>query len=54
MINIGDLVHDMKIGYGRMMLSNGEFYEGEYQKDFIHGKGLYHRVDGTVIKGIWE
>ena len=52
--NIGDLVHDMKIGYGRMMFSNGEYYEGEYKNDMIHGKGTFHRADNKVVKGIWE
>ena len=54
MCNLGDLVHDMKIGFGRMMFSNGEYYEGEYRNDTIHGKGSFHRVDGKVVRGVWE
>ena len=47
-------MHDMKIGYGRMMFSNGEYFEGEYKNDTIHGKGSFHQVDGKVVRGVWE
>lgn len=50
---LGDLVHDAKVGFGRIMLSNGEYYEGEFKNDAVHGKGTFHRLDGTSVKGVW-
>ena len=36
-----------------MMLSNGEYYEGEYKNDIVHGKGTFYRLNGTSVKGVW-
>ena len=53
-VNLGDLSHDMKARYGKLMLSNGEFYEGEFKNDQVNGKGQFHRQDGSVVKGMWS
>jgi hypothetical protein len=44
----------MKARYGKLMLSNGEYYEGEFKNDQVHGKGQFHRFDGSIVKGMWE
>ena len=52
--NLGDLSHDTKAGFGKLMLSNDEYFEGEFRGDQVHGWGTYHCKDGSVIKGYWE
>lgn len=44
----------MKARYGKLMLSNGEYYEGEFKNDQVNGKGQFHCQDGTVVKGLWS
>lgn len=36
------------------MLSNGEYYVGEFKDDEVDGKGRFCRTDGTVVKGTWR
>ena len=36
------------------MLSNGESYDGEFRNDKIHGRGLFTRVDGSIVRGVWS
>lgn len=36
------------------MLSNDEFYEGQFRNDKVDGKGRFVTKNGEVIKGIWE
>jgi hypothetical protein len=44
----------MKTRYGRLVLSNGEEYEGEFRNDLVHGRGHFRKLDGTVVRGLWE
>ena len=49
----GELRSDAKEGKGKLILTNGEEYEGEFSKDMVHGVGVF-RSGGTEKKGIWE
>lgn len=53
-IILGDLVHDIKQGYGKIILSNGEVFEGQFKDDKVHGRGIFKKLDGKVIKGLWK
>jgi hypothetical protein len=35
------------------MLSNGEYYIGQFKNDIAHGKGHFYRSNGQVVHGIW-
>lgn len=35
------------------MLSNGEYYVGDFDDDMIHGKGKFYSKD-RIIHGRWE
>lgn len=35
------------------MLSNGEYYEGEFRNDRPHGKGVF-KGNKRVVKGVWR
>ena len=53
---LGELSHDTKVGYGKIYLSNGEYFEGTFSDDNIHGKGKFHslRNNKEVVRGIWN
>lgn len=36
------------------MLTNGEWFEGDFHNDRIQGFGKFFMLDGTVIEGIWK
>ena len=40
--------------YGRLIHSDGECYEGEFQFDKAEGYGTYSHADGTNYQGYWE
>ena len=50
----GNLVTDTKEGLGKLKLSNGEIFEGEFRHDMIEGKGKFFTVSGEIISGIWK
>ena len=37
-----------------MLLTNGEVYKGEFNADMVHGEGAFKRLNGNLIRGIWE
>lgn len=43
----------MKQGRGKLMLTNGEYYVGNFSEDMIDGNGKFFSKNG-VIKGVWE
>ena len=45
---------DTKEGLGKLKLSNGEIFEGEFRHDMIEGKGKFFTVSGEIISGIWK
>ena len=54
MIAVGDFVEDFKKGKGKLMLSNGQYFEGTFNNDMVEGPGTFHRKNGQVIKGVWR
>ena len=50
----GMLMHDTKEGRGRIRLSNGEVFEGDFHNDRIQGFGKFHNLEGSVVEGIWK
>ena len=49
----GDLRSDAKEGRGRLVLTNGQIYEGEFEKDMVHGSGVF-KSDKSEKRGIWQ
>ena len=47
-------MHDTKEGRGRIRLSNGEVFEGDFHNDRIQGFGKFHNLEGSVVEGIWK
>ena len=45
---------DEKDGEGKMTFSNGEYFVGSFHKDMVEGPGEFHRMNGQVIKGVWN
>ena len=47
-------------GFGKLTWGNeekksvGDFYIGEFKKDFMHGEGVYTFSSGRVYEGIWN
>ena len=39
---------------GRLVLSNGERYEGDFKNDMVDGKGIFYTLDNKKILGEWE
>jgi hypothetical protein len=50
----GSLVTDTKEGFGKLRLSNGEVFEGEFKYDKIDGKGRFYTLGGGVVSGLWK
>ena len=45
---------DTKEGRGRILLTNGETFEGDFHNDRIQGFGKFTKLDGSTIEGIWR
>ena len=43
----------MANGYGRLIHSDGDVYEGEWNNDKAEGKGTYYHSDGAKYIGSW-
>jgi hypothetical protein len=35
-------------------MTNNEKYQGNFHDDFVHGEGIYFKMDNTAIRGIWN
>jgi hypothetical protein len=42
-----------RYGYGRMLWSDGNYYEGHWKKDVFHGQGRYIFKNGDYYEGDW-
>lgn len=54
---IGEIDHETgkKNGQGKLTLSNGDSYEGEFKQDLFHGYGVYiDNASGSKYEGNWE
>ena len=45
----GDFFNDMMDGNGKLSLSNGNYYVGQFMKGQIHGKGKLYLKDGSIV-----
>jgi hypothetical protein len=45
--------HNLQLFY-RLILSNGETYEGHFCDEMFHGIGMYTCADGSVYEGRWH
>lgn len=50
----GHFIDDNKHGKGKLFLSNGETFQGHFDRDLISGEGTFCRSDGTIVKGMWS
>lgn len=53
LVYVGDLSFDSKEGHGKLVLSNEEYYVGEFREDRPCGKGHFYGLQRTV-HGIWK
>jgi hypothetical protein len=44
----------LKHGKGKLFLSNGEWFEGIFDKDTATGPGTFHTIKGETVEGIWN
>ena len=47
-------MRDTKEGRGKINLTNGEVFEGDFHNDRIQGFGKFYTIEGRVIEGIWR
>ena len=40
-------------GYGRLIHSDGDVYDGQWKDDKSHGFGVYTHTDGAKYEGEW-
>ena len=45
---------DNKEGKGKLVLSNGEVFNGVFEDDRVNGEGEFSRKDGTKLVGRWS
>ncbi|CAD8173121.1 unnamed protein product [Paramecium pentaurelia] len=50
----GDFYLNKKHGIGSIIFSNGDFYIGGFQKDYMEGRGTYTQKYGQTYIGFWE
>lgn len=49
----GSLYEGIDGGPGRLIHSNGDYYEGEWRDGEAEGEGTFTKVDGQTYKGEW-
>jgi hypothetical protein len=47
-------MNDTKEGRGKIRLTNGELFEGDFHVDRIQGFGKFCFLDGSIVEGIWR
>lgn len=50
----GTFVNDKLTNKSKKILSNGEYYEGNFDDGFFMGYGEYHFLNGDIYKGNWN
>lgn len=46
--------NDSKHGKGKIRLTNGEVFEGNFVFDSIEGEGIFYTNKGEAIRGSWR
>ena len=44
----------MKQGYGRLINSQGDVYEGDWKNDMADGYGVFRNIEGYKYEGEWK
>lgn len=44
----------MAAGKGRLIHSDGDYYEGDWKEDKAYGVGVYNHVNGAKYQGEWK
>jgi hypothetical protein len=50
----GELNSDRRYGKGKLLLSNGEEFVGNFVWDMVEGEGKFTTLKGDEIHGIWK
>lgn len=50
----GEIVNDLRQGYGNYITINNEYYIGEFKNNLYHGKGLLIDEKENRFQGIWK
>mgnify|MGYP000974613292 CR=1 FL=1 len=50
---IGIFNKDMKEGKGTLYFTNGDYFAGSFEKDFVNGPGLFCS-EGKKLRGTWS
>lgn len=50
----GDFIQGKKQGFGCLLLSNGEKFEGGFYNDLPDGKGKFTKSNGYVLEAKWK
>jgi len=48
---IGEMINSEKDGFGKMIFTNGDIYEGQWKESYRHGIGRYKWTDGSYHVG---
>ena len=51
---IGSFEMDYRSGHGKLILTNGQTFEGQFADDCLNGHGKFTTRNGEVIEGIWQ
>ena len=49
----GEWKENMMSGYGKILYSEGHWYEGQFEKNNMHGRGKYKSKKGLLFEGYW-
>lgn len=44
----------MKEGRGKLSLSNGDSFDGNFENDTVEGEGVYTFAEGGQVHGVWR
>ena len=50
----GETVNGVREGKGKLVLENGDFYEGHWENGRKHGQGIYVYASGIKYNGTWK
>jgi len=50
---VGEMLNGQAHGYGRMIWSNGAYYEGAWKNNYQNGKGTMKWATGEIYIGDW-
>lgn len=45
---------DYRSGHGKLILTSGQMFEGQFADDCLNGHGKFTTRNGEVVEGIWQ